>query len=1036
MAKMIDDKPSFHGEAKTWESFQKLLPMEAIVYNNREINGREFDFCILWEGMGIFVVEVKGWLADKVTVLGVDNILVDGYDQPQKSPKKQARAYRFELLNKIVRKYNVSPIVMDLVCYPFISRQEYHEQHLDIVSENDFTLCKEDLENADMLTAKFCAAYNTARFIPHAELTRELVGKLRCAWEPAYVEEYMQVNKEEKQHYSVLSILLADTSQRTLEWIVSDYFTGTKRIVFVEDGQQFETLKNLFDAMFKKKNIQPDSNTLSIGYTEGLPSDAHSLKTFQLEVYWVPELKSVSKKEIEIEEGEYTEEEALVLKELSEKTSFNFQQYRVEHAPVEKNTLVEAGAGTGKTYSMVSRVAFLCGKKLEPISDLAEEIAMVTFTNDAAVNMKKRLKQLFVNYFVLTGKQEYLKFVDDADRANISTIHRYSIELLRNMPLYTGLGTDFKITSNEYQRGKIYDKYMNLFLEKQKEENENFVNEIAVAVYDLKKKLMNVADRLQDKSVDLAQIRKSELGVPTERTVPFFNDLIEQVLIPAETEYAAMLHKANGMDLKECIVMLNRVLEQLTGRIRFLKTRYLFVDEFQDTDDKQIQTFQRLQKAMPEKCRFFVVGDLKQSIYRFRGAKLSAFEQLKANSMFDWCIEHLTINYRTDGRLLRLYEPLLSKMGNEGFLPYQPELDCLTSDVQTGAKDTELFMEIPCHGKDQDRFFALCVDTILAQKQRIEELMKQHRMTSEERTIAVLVRKNWQVNKIASAAKEKGIDVEVQSGGDLFQRDSTMDLYRLVLALNNCRDSVCLVNLLESHFSDMQLDYQNLRGLQDDQRADALQAALNHLFSERMGKTWESVVNEIHARPVLYVLKKIYDAFQPWKTYQDQDEQRAYVANYEYLMELLVRNFRVDTLTLNQIAEYLRVNIVTRQERLAREDSIENAGVRILCTTVHKSKGLEYGTVILPYTGEEIGDIRMIKLDASYSESKLAYRVLFENQLREQNSNYDPRNEVDEQIAEETRVLYVALTRAIRNCIWMKDLDSCAAISWGSLLEG
>ena len=78
----------------------------------------------------------------------------------------------------------------------------------------------------------------------------------------------------------------------------------------------------------------------------------------------------------------------------------------------------------------------------------------------------------------------------------------------------------------------------------------------------------------------------------------------------------------------------------------------------------------------------------------------------------------------------------------------------------------------------------------------------------------------------------------------------------------------------------------------------------------------------------------------------------------------------------------------------------------------------------------------MIKLDASYSESKLAYRVLFENQLREQNSNYDPRNEVDEQIAEETRVLYVALTRAIRNCIWMKDLDSCAAISWGSLLEG
>lgn len=1034
MAKMIDDRPSFHGEAKTWESFQEFLPTEAVVYNNREINGREFDFCILWEGVGVFVVEVKGWLADRVTVLGVDNILVDGYDQPQKSPKKQARAYRFELLNKITRKYNVSPLIMDLVCYPFISRKEYQKQHMDIISEENFTLCKEDLESSEMLTGKFYAAYNTAKFIPHAELTKELFEKLRRTWEPTYKEEYMKVYEE--NCYSMLFILPAESTRSTLERIVSDYFSGIKSIIFVKEKEQFETMKKLFDAAFKNKNIQPDGNSLSIGYTNGMQSRSHTLKAFQLEIYWVPELDLISKDEIRIEDGNITENEAFILKKLSEQTSFNLQQYRVEHAPVEKNTLVEAGAGTGKTYSMVSRVSFLCGKKLNPISDLADEIVMVTFTNDAALNMKKRLKQLFVNYFILTGKQEYLKFVDDVDRANISTIHRYSIELLRKMPLYTGLGTDFKITGNEYQRGIIYDKYMSLFLESKKEENENFTNEIAVAVYDLKKKLMNMADRLQDKSVDLTQIKKTELGMPVEQTVPFFNDLIEQVLIPAETEYADVLHKANSIDLKECIILLNRVLEQLSERIRFLKTRYLFVDEFQDTDDKQIQVFQKLQKAMPEDCRFFVVGDLKQSIYRFRGAKLSAFEQLKANSLFDWSVEHLTINYRTDGRLLKLYEPLFSKMGSEGFLPYRPELDCLTSGVQTSVGDTELFIEIPCHGKDQNHFFDVCVDSILAQKLKIEELMKENRMTSEERTIAVLVRKNWQVDKIVSAAKEKGINVEVQSGGDLFQRDSTIDLYKLILALNNCSDSVCLVNLLESHFSDLKLDYQNLRGLQEKQRREALRTVLNHLFSVRMGETWERIVDEIHAQPVLYVLKRIYDAFQPWKQYQDPDEQRSYVANYQYLMELLVRNFRVDTLTMNQIAEYLRVNIVTGQKRLAREDILENKGVRILCTTVHKSKGFEYGTVILPYTGEEIGDIRKINLDASYSESKLAYRVVFENQLREQNSNFDPRNEINEQIAEETRILYVALTRAIRSCIWIKNLDSCAAISWGSLLEG
>ena len=113
----------------------------------------------------------------------------------------------------------------------------------------------------------------------------------------------------------------------------------------------------------------------------------------------------------------------------------------------------------------------------------------------------------------------------------------------------------------------------------------------------------------------------------------------------------------------------------------------------------------------------------------------------------------------------------------------------------------------------------------------------------------------------------------------------------------------------------------------------------------------------------------------------------------------------------------------------------EEYGIHIMCTTVHKSKGLEYGTIVLPYTSEDIGDIRKVKLDANYSKSKLAYTVQFENKVRERNSNYDEIIEKDEQIAEETRILYVALTRAIRNCIWIMNLDRSVPISWGTLME-
>ena len=153
------------------------------------------------------------------------------------------------------------------------------------------------------------------------------------------------------------------------------------------------------------------------------------------------------------------------------------------------------------------------------------------------------------------------------------------------------------------------------------------------------------------------------------------------------------------------------------------------------------------------------------------------------------------------------------------------------------------------------------------------------------------------------------------------------------------------------------------------------------------------------------------------------------------MLERIVKFSRIDTLTINQISKYLEINILTKQKALARTSDSDEEGVHIMCTTVHKSKGLEYGTIVLPYTTEDISDIRKVKLDANYSESKLSYMVFFENKVRECNSNYNEETEKTEQIAEESRILYVALTRAIRNCVWILNLDKNAPISWGTLME-
>ena len=62
MAKMIDEKPSFKGEGKVWNKLSEYLPSDMVVYNQREINGREYDFCVMAENLGIVVIEVKGCL--------------------------------------------------------------------------------------------------------------------------------------------------------------------------------------------------------------------------------------------------------------------------------------------------------------------------------------------------------------------------------------------------------------------------------------------------------------------------------------------------------------------------------------------------------------------------------------------------------------------------------------------------------------------------------------------------------------------------------------------------------------------------------------------------------------------------------------------------------------------------------------------------------------------------------------------------------------------------------------------------------------
>lgn len=1034
MALMIDTKPSYKGEGKVWETLKEFLPDEMVVYNQREVNGREYDFCLLIENLGIVVIEVKGWLYDKITVNGVDNIMVEGYDKPQTSPKKQARAYRFAILNKIIKKYNKSPLVLDLVCYPFISEKEYKECHLDIISETEYTIFSEDLENKENLNNKIQNIFQINNVIPHADFSKELFLCIRRSLEPGFEETKADAII---RPYSVLSVYKEQIGKNEINLITENYLAGVKIVAFVGASESYKEIINSVISELNNHNITINGNNLSLGNQNAINYGQDCFRIFNFEIYLVNDLDAIVMQNLTIKEGNIPIDCYAEIKELSNRTVFNLQQYEIEHATVERDILVEAGAGTGKTFSMVSRVAFLCNKEKNPVTNIAEEIAMVTFTNDAAINMKKRLKQMFVNYFILTGKEKYLRFIEDVDRANISTIHSFAIGIMREESLYTGLGTNFRISENEYKRGKAYDVYLSAFLEEMENENHNFVNEIPVPVYDLKKKLISIADRLFDKSISFDKIKISEMGVPSENNIPYFNDLLYKVVFPAEALYLESLKTSNDLDLKQSLIELGRMFSSGCEKIEELKLRYLFIDEFQDTDDVQIELFQMLQKRINANCKLFVVGDLKQSIYRFRGAKLNAFQKLQKGNSNEWSHHRLNRNYRTDGRLLDLYAEIFAQMGKKQILPYSSEDDQLISDVMAGEEDDKLLIEVPCHGKENGQIEETLSQVIVSEIDRIKELMKTRHLSKEDRTIAVLVRSNWQVDNVVKSAAEENIEIEISSGGDLFQLPSTLDLYKLVLAVSNSTNPVYLVNFIESNYIKIKLDYQRLQCLSEEEKLEELRNILNTYCYEKMGLSWNSIINESFTQPILYVLKKVIDSLKPWENYaRSSDRKRLYIANLEYLIEKITKFTRIESLTLSQVGEYLGINILTGQQQLSRTGDLDDEGVHVICTTVHKSKGLEYGTVVLPYTFEDIGDIKKVRLEANYNDNNLSYTVMFENGIREKNTNYSEDKEIDEQIAEESRILYVAMTRAIRKFIWINNVDASPRISWGSLLEG
>ncbi len=101
---------------------------------------------------------------------------------------------------------------------------------------------------------------------------------------------------------------------------------------------------------------------------------------------------------------------------------------------------------------MVSRIGFICYTQSPNLQNMADRIVMITFTNEAADQMKEKLKSYFENCYLLTSQVDYLTMISHIDHMQISTIHSYAKKVIAQLGTEFGYGIDVSITSSEFHR--------------------------------------------------------------------------------------------------------------------------------------------------------------------------------------------------------------------------------------------------------------------------------------------------------------------------------------------------------------------------------------------------------------------------------------------------------------------------------------------------------------------------------------------------------------------------------------------------------
>lgn len=666
------------------------------------------------------------------------------------------------------------------------------------------------------------------------------------------------------------------------------------------------------------------------------------------------------------------------------------------------NTNFIASAGTGKTHNLVEKIF----EKLLIEQININQLLVLTFTDNAATELRNRISEKIVEY-LKNPEIEYQQKVHLhkqlllVDSAYIGTFHTVFLKLLRMFPLLSKIDDSFTILPEQELSDffdLIFEKWSLIDFDADKDSWYRMIN----IVKNKQESIRQIFKKIYYNRMKISFQQQED-----------YDELIEQKFLEAEFLYNQLIDKYREdlqtlktiLDLKQhqnSILFLNKfknfldffskqkqeqkfldfddIMERMldatknTDITKYLKEKfkYIFVDEFQDTDKTQVEILKLISNN-----NLYVFGDPKQSIYTWRQADLDTYFEFTQD--FNQVV--MDTNHRSTQKLVDFYNILFSGdifFEDQNIPPqYKQPLKAKTSNNDSYIKLVEIITSNNNNNNKnieiQAKITAVIVSKLIENGIKPTEIM-------------ILFRKNRDLHKFHQILSGMSIPVYTQANINLYDEPEAKLLLNILKVIDNPQNRFSLISILLSRFINIseEIIYNHRQDL------FTIDHPIIHLIRELTQKKNNlSIVEIIDQIYQVITFKCNHNCESTIKKFNSLKNTAIIKAKEGYLLKDFI-------LYLENSEEKLRIG----QE--------ENS-VRLL--TMHSAKGLQSEVVILPLIDRypskpELDKFHVYKNQPiiNLPEYNIKTMLLSDNNIRtylEKQKEY-----------EERRLFYVALTRA------------------------